>query len=415
MDGFSDSDSAQTAPVTPTRQLALEGLGGGYPGTPPEQNFDSRWGMGGESPKKQYGEGVSPRSYYDSDDSEADTECSRFAEEFIQKGNVIGQGSFGVVSKVQHRLDGQIYAVKKSKEVVIGRARENRLQEVYAVASLPRCQHIVKYYDCWIERSYLYIRFEYCELGSIAPVCDWTYASLLQLFYQIAIGLQSLHGQSVVHLDVKADNIYMTEKSGKTIYKLGDFGLVRKVGDENRQRWAGENDEEGDSRYLCQKFLGDKKYPKAADVFALAATVYEAARGVPLPNRGDEWKEIREFPVRDLTGKYPEEFIKLLRDCMDPSPELRPACLDILSNPIFAEIKQSSGQAQDICDMEAELRKLRAQLVRSDPPSASTNQSSSPGLSPSDCSSSPSPHAPVAKHLVAAEVPPPSLSQGRFD
>eukprot|EP01059_Diplonema_ambulator_P009588 TRINITY_DN19505_c0_g1_i1.p1 TRINITY_DN19505_c0_g1~~TRINITY_DN19505_c0_g1_i1.p1 ORF type:complete len:461 (+),score=123.99 TRINITY_DN19505_c0_g1_i1:53-1435(+) len=416
-EGFGVSPKKAISPARPffddaydfesTRML---GLG---PSTPiqasnNEINFES---MGGISPKK---------SRHDSpvgDDSEEDSwesVCSRFAEEFIQKGNDIGEGSFGVVSKVQHRLDGHIYAVKRSKEPIGGyEKREKRLQEVYAVASLPRCQHIVKYYDCWIERSYLYIRFEYCEGGNIKNVKSWTYPSLLELFYQISIGLQSLHAQSVVHLDVKAENIYMTYKNGKTIYKLGDFGLVRKVG---CKPWPGVNEDEGDSRYLCSMFLNDQKYPKAADVFALAATVYEAARGVDLPGNGAEWQALRKEPARDIEGRYPEEFVKLIKECMDERPETRPACLDILSNPVFDSIKEESGQAAEIRSMEEELRSLRAQLAGANPPSAQTASSSSPGLSPTD-SNSPSPLNTVTRtaHYInpVRELPPPRLSQPR--
>eukprot|EP01060_Flectonema_neradi_P013743 TRINITY_DN20475_c0_g1_i1.p1 TRINITY_DN20475_c0_g1~~TRINITY_DN20475_c0_g1_i1.p1 ORF type:complete len:408 (+),score=75.15 TRINITY_DN20475_c0_g1_i1:72-1295(+) len=319
---------------------------------------------------------------------------TRFAEEF-QELCVLGCGTYGMVTKVKHKLDGQIYAVKKSLRPFQGRtAKENRLQEAYAGASLPHTQHVVKYYDCWIETDpvtrtdILYIRFEYCEQGDISKIPSWTFDEILELFYQTTLGLHSLHTLNVVHLDIKPDNIYLSTKTNKRVFKLGDLGLVRKVDDAHRQRWVGENDDEGDSRYLCPVFLRENAvshsgaFTKAADIFSLAATIYEIARGVPLPMSGDQWMAIREHPAVDLEGVYPDEFVSLLKACMHGDPDCRPSTMEVLQNPIFARFKQSTPQeAATISDLESRIRQLRSQISSLSP---STNSDSSPpGLSPS--------------------------------
>ena len=191
--------------------------------------------------------------------SEEDPDCSRFAEDLVELCE-LGRGSYGVVYKVRHVLDQQIYAVKKGHRPVAGVVRkENCLQEVYSLAALPRCLHIIKYHDCWFEQRCLHIRFEYCEGGTIAsvPPTAWTYDKLLTLFFQMSTGLKCLHQENIVHLDVKPENVFITEASGETVYKLGDFGLVRKIQRQTgtNEQWLGENHEEGDSRYLCQAFL----------------------------------------------------------------------------------------------------------------------------------------------------------------
>ena len=326
-------------------------------------------------------------------DSDSDL-VTRFAEEF-QELSVLGCGTYGMVTKVRHKLDGQIYAVKKSLRPFQGRkAKENRLQEAYAGASLPHTQHIVKYYDCWIETDNttrtdtLYIRFEYCEGGDISKIQSWTYNEVLELFYQTALGLHSLHSLNVVHLDIKPDNIYLSTKTGKRVFKLGDLGLVRKVDDAHRQRWVGENDDEGDSRYLCPVFLRENAvsqsgaFTKAADIFSLAATIYEIARGVPLPVRGDQWMAIRRCPAEDLESVYPTEFVNLLKACMHGDPDCRPSTMEVLQNPIFASFKQSTPQeAATISSLENRIRELKSEISSLSP---STNSDSSPpGLSPS--------------------------------
>ena len=52
-----------------------------------------------------------------------DANVSRYYEEFLEM-SMIGQGAFGSVYKCRHRLDGCIYAIKKSLKPVAGSADE---------------------------------------------------------------------------------------------------------------------------------------------------------------------------------------------------------------------------------------------------------------------------------------------------
>eukprot|EP01061_Rhynchopus_euleeides_P009798 TRINITY_DN19099_c0_g1_i1.p1 TRINITY_DN19099_c0_g1~~TRINITY_DN19099_c0_g1_i1.p1 ORF type:complete len:572 (+),score=173.62 TRINITY_DN19099_c0_g1_i1:240-1718(+) len=300
-----------------------------------------------------------------SDASSSDDGASRIGTH-LQLIDELGRGSYGVVYKVLHRLDGKYYAVKKSLRAVEGHVtRENRLQEVYSLAALPRCLHIVKYHDCWFEQNHLHIRFEYCEGGTIAsvPPHKWTYASILDLFFQLLTGLKCLHQVNVVHLDVKPENIYITRANGEIIYKLGDFGLVRKINKDATQHWVGENRDEGDARYLCQAFLRGAGSPKAADVFSLAATIYEMARGMPLPVQGDEWEYVRSYPAADIEDRYKPEFIQLIKSCMEKEPHKRPDVPQICENGIFDDIKAQCRQPEQVAAKEACLRSWRQRIA----------------------------------------------------
>ena len=56
---------------------------------------------------------------------------SRFHQEFEQVGE-LGAGEFGTVLKCKNRLDGTMYAIKRSKKKITGMADEqNVLREVY--------------------------------------------------------------------------------------------------------------------------------------------------------------------------------------------------------------------------------------------------------------------------------------------
>lgn len=73
----------------------------------------------------------------------------RYAKDFEEIGE-IGRGGFGFVCKARHRLDKNIYAIKKIK--LSDKPDENKriLREISHLSSLNN-QHIVRYFQTWIE------------------------------------------------------------------------------------------------------------------------------------------------------------------------------------------------------------------------------------------------------------------------
>ena len=73
----------------------------------------------------------------------------RYTAEFDEL-ELIGKGGFGKVYKVQHKLDGSIYAIKKA---VINYGDLNDRKMLKEVALLSKLNHpnIVRYYQSWLE------------------------------------------------------------------------------------------------------------------------------------------------------------------------------------------------------------------------------------------------------------------------
>ena len=108
----------------------------------------------------------------------------------------------------------------------------------------------------------------------------------------MASALAVIHAKGLVHLDLKPDNIYVLNG----VYKLGDFGRATRA--------DGSMDiEEGDSRYMPLEMLNDdySQLPKV-DMFALGATIYELARGSPLPTSGSQFQTLRQGKLMLLPG-----------------------------------------------------------------------------------------------------------------
>ncbi|KAM6926226.1 wee1-like protein kinase [Lycodopsis pacificus] len=283
---------------------------------------------------------------------------SRYTSEFLELEK-IGCGEFGAVFKCVKRLDGCIYAIKRSKKPLAGSIDEqNALREVYAHAVLGQHPHVVRYYSAWAEDDHMLIQNEYCNGGTLSDAIAENYRrlsyltelELKDLLLQVTRGLKYIHSTSLVHMDIKPSNIFISRKSvsscdecdddeGLTtsvVYKIGDLGHVTRVN--NPQV------EEGDSRYLANEVL-QEDYSKLtkADIFALALTVVSASGAEPLPTNGDKWHEIREGKLPAIPQVLSPEFLSLLKLMIHPDPSRRPSTSDLIKHPVLLTAARMSA------------------------------------------------------------------------
>ncbi|KAF0925065.1 hypothetical protein E2562_015362 [Oryza meyeriana var. granulata] len=216
----------------------------------------------------------------------------------------IGRGNFSVVFKVLKRIDGCLYAVKRSiRQLHNDRERRQAVKEVQALAALGSHENIVGYFTSWFENKLLYIQMELCDCClSMDRNQPLKCGEALELLYQICKGLYFIHERGVAHLDVKPDNIYV--RNG--VYKLGDFGCATLI---NRSLAI----EDGDSRYMPPEMLNDKyEHLDKVDIFSLGAAIYELIRGTPLPDSGPQFTNLREGKIALLPG-CPMQFQSLIK------------------------------------------------------------------------------------------------------
>ncbi|KAK3155957.1 hypothetical protein QOZ80_2AG0100940 [Eleusine coracana subsp. coracana] len=253
---------------------------------------------------------------------------SRYRADFHEIGK-IGNGNFSVVFKVLNRIDGCLYAVKRSiKQLNNDMERKQAVKEVQALAALGSHQNIVGYFTSWFENEQLYIQMELCD-GCLSMDRNQPLQcrEALELLYQICKGLDFIHERGIAHLDVKPDNIYV--KNG--VYKLGDFGCATLI---DRSLAI----EDGDSRYMPPEMLNDKyENLDKVDIFCLGAAIYELIRGTPLPDSGPHFTNIREGRIALLPG-CPMQFQSLIKSMMDPNPVRRPSAKEILRHHIFEKL-----------------------------------------------------------------------------
>ncbi|NXM75650.1 WEE2 kinase, partial [Serilophus lunatus] len=286
---------------------------------------------------------------------------SRYKKEFLELEK-IGVGEFGSVYKCIKRLDGCVYAIKRSKRPLAGSSDEQlALREVYAHAVLGHHPHVVRYYSAWKEDDHMIIQNEHCNGGSLQDVLlenaklgqYFPEAELKEILLQVSMGLKYIHNSGLVHLDIKPSNIFICHKlpvaspagqeesdsedefSSGVVYKIGDLGHVTSI--------TNPQVEEGDRRFLANEVLQEQycNLPKA-DIFALALTVALAAGAAPLPHNGAMWHHIRKGNIPPIPQKLPHRFLELLELMIHPDPVERPSATALTKHPV---LRPSCGKA----------------------------------------------------------------------
>ncbi|XP_006633762.2 wee1-like protein kinase 2 isoform X1 [Lepisosteus oculatus] len=291
---------------------------------------------------------------------------SRYESEFLELEK-IGAGEFGAVFKCVKRLDGCLYAIKRSRRPLAGSADEQlALREVYAHAVLGHHPHVVRYYSAWAEDDHMIIQNEYCNGGSLhdaimentAQGCIFREMELKDILLQVSMGLKYIHSSGLVHLDIKPSNIFVCHQpapvskiqggdgesdeddddnsSASIIYKIGDLGHVTSV--------ISPQVEEGDSRFLAKEVLEeDYSHLPKADIFALGLTMLLAAGADPLPQNGEEWHRIRQGHLPALPQELSAQFQGLIKLLLDPAASLRPSASALCRHPILRKGTQKTA------------------------------------------------------------------------
>jgi eukaryotic-like serine/threonine-protein kinase len=196
-------------------------------------------------------------------------------------GRMIGEGGMGKVYEATHEFMGRTVAIKViNQELTADRTRALRFfQEIRALIKLDH-PNIVTVYDAGrVQRSYYYAMEllpgpslkDYIDKRKFLPENE-----ALSIIRSIAKALGHAHANSVVHRDVKPENI-MFDVLGAP--KLTDFGIAMHH-DEHHMTLTQEGMMVGSLYYTAPEQVdGNRDIDCRADIYSLGATLYYALTG----------------------------------------------------------------------------------------------------------------------------------------
>jgi serine/threonine protein kinase len=201
---------------------------------------------------------------------------------------LLGEGSFGAVYRVRHRLLGT-QAMKVFRVTASGPSVDDVIAEALILSKLLD-PHVVRIFeantinDSPPERPYM--TMEFISGGTLESFIQRSIRlqplSALKTARQIAGGLASAHKQSppIVHRDLKPQNVLIDSVSphGTPQVKVADFGLAKHVNPDSRMVRAA-----GTLQYLAPEAAWGFSTP-ASDVYSLGIVLFRMLTGVfPFP------------------------------------------------------------------------------------------------------------------------------------
>jgi serine/threonine protein kinase len=219
----------------------------------------------------------------------------------------IGEGGMGTVYRAYDEVLHRDVAVKVvNKDARLDPSSSQRLlHEARASSSLAH-PNICTIHDVGENEGEFYIVMELVEgksLAAMAEVGGLAPESVLRYGVQIASALARAHDRGIVHRDLKAANILITNEG---LVKVLDFGLAKQAGsgifEGPTRSFATMEDTSsvsGTLPYMAPEILSGNADDHRSDLWALGVVLYEAASG-RLPFEGRTGFEISSAILREI-------------------------------------------------------------------------------------------------------------------
>ena len=210
-------------------------------------------------------------------------------ETIYEKVKMLGEGSFGEVWLVKHKILNKEYAMK----IIDKTPYSNVNQIINEINILKTLDHpnILKILEFHLTADKFYIVTDYCPEGELFHEIDkknqFSEKETSYILYQILQAVRYIHKMRVLHRDIKPENIMIMgrEPTGLLRVKLIDFGTAKLFSEGNKQRAL-----VGSSYYIAPEVIKGK-YDEACDIWSVGVIMYIMLTGTP-PFNGDEDDEI---------------------------------------------------------------------------------------------------------------------------
>uniref|UniRef100_A0A7N4NSY2 Serine/threonine-protein kinase TAO3 n=1 Tax=Sarcophilus harrisii TaxID=9305 RepID=A0A7N4NSY2_SARHA len=245
----------------------------------------------------------------------------------------IGHGSFGAVYFATNSHTNEVVAIKKMSYT--GKQTNEKWQDILKeVKFLRQLKHpnTIEYKGCYLKEHTAWLVMEYC-LGSASDLLE-VHKKPLQEVEIAAIahgalqGLAYLHSHLLIHRDIKAGNILLTEPGQ---VKLADFGSASIA--------SPANSFVGTPYWMAPEVIlamDEGQYDGKVDVWSLGITCIELAERKPPLFNMNAMSALYHIAQNDSpmlqSNEWTDSFRGFVDYCLQKIPQERPTSVDLLQH-----------------------------------------------------------------------------------
>ncbi|XP_042194401.1 serine/threonine-protein kinase TAO1 [Callorhinchus milii] len=245
----------------------------------------------------------------------------------------IGHGSFGAVYFARDVRTNEVVAIKKMS--YSGKQSNEKWQDIIKeVKFLQKLRHpnSIEYKGCYLREHTAWLVMEYC-LGSASDLLE-VHKKPLQEVEIAAIthgalqGLAYLHSHNMIHRDIKAGNILLTEPGQ---VKLADFGSASIV--------SPANSFVGTPYWMAPEVIlamDEGQYDGKVDVWSLGITCIELAERKPPLFNMNAMSALYHIAQNESpalqSNEWSDYFRNFVDSCLQKIPQDRPTSAELLKH-----------------------------------------------------------------------------------
>ncbi|KAI0077186.1 kinase-like protein [Panus rudis PR-1116 ss-1] len=255
----------------------------------------------------------------------------------------LGTGSFGRVHLVRSKHNLRFYAIKvlnKDKIVRMKQVSHTRNEQMM----LQAVQHpfIINLWGTFQDSANLYMVMDFVPGGELFTLLRRSnrFPDPVAKFYaaEVALALNYLHSLDIIYRDLKPENILLNFDGH---IKIADFGFAKYC---NTTVWT----LCGTPDYLAPEIIGNARYNKSVDWYALGVLIFEMLSGLPPFHEPDIspvvlYEKIAQGPACIKWPSFNPNATDLILKFMERDPSkrygnLRHGAGDVFAHPWFREV-----------------------------------------------------------------------------
>lgn len=242
----------------------------------------------------------------------------------------LGRGSMGAVFEGFDPGLGRPVAIKvvlEHKNIPL--ARERFLREAQTAAAV-RHENVVTVYATGEDQGIPFLVMEFVRGRSLQDWLDqgrrFTFAEIIRIGREIALGLAAAHDLRIVHRDIKPANILLEDKTERV--RLTDFGVARAL---DSRALTADGNIVGTPMFMSPEQVAGEELDTSSDLFSLGSVLYLLCTGKPPFEHETVYGTLLKVatadvvPIRKINPNVPEALARVIEQLHARNPIRRPS------------------------------------------------------------------------------------------